>query len=113
MSDAEAGAMVAQRVVEAERDENLAAGGSAPVFFANGVQFKVNYYDFRLEFTLRPAQEQPAVVVASVHMSPQLAKVMGRLLGRSVLAYEEQTGAPISIPQALADELQIGDLQES
>lgn len=83
-----------------------------PTFYANGANFSSQVYDFQMDFTLQAGPNAPPVVVASVHVSPQLAKVIGRLIRRHVKTYEQQTGVEIELPVALLAELKIGDLQE-
>jgi len=86
--------------------------GGPPTFYANGVGILSQVYDFQLDFTLRSSPEAPAAITARVHLSPQLAKVLGRLLRQNVKAYQQQTGADIELPQALVNQLNIADLDE-
>jgi hypothetical protein len=83
-----------------------------PTFYANGANFLSQVYDFQIDFTLQNSRDAPRAVVASIHMSPQLAKVVGRLIRQHVKAYEEQTGVEIQLPEALLKELKIADLRE-
>ncbi len=86
--------------------------GGTPAFYANGVKFQCSVYDFQLDFTAGAGPDALAPVVVRIHMSPQLAKVMGRMLRRNVKAYEQQTGTRIELPDALLKQLEIGDLEE-
>ena len=93
---------------DAQQQERAAA----PVFYANGVAFTVQLYDFKIDFALTSGPGTPPVVVASVHLSPQLAKVVGRMLRMNVKAYEQQTGQPIHLPDSLLKQLTIDGLDE-
>jgi hypothetical protein len=84
----------------------------APVYYANHVAFTVQVYDFKLDFSLVDGPESPPTVVATVHLSPQLAKVVGRMLRRNVKAYEEQSGQRIHLPEAVLEKLEMKDLEE-
>ena len=84
----------------------------APTFYANGAQFVSQVYDFQIDFTLQAGPATTPAVVASVHMSPQLAKVVGRLIRKHVKTYEQQTGVEIELPENLLAELKIADLEE-
>ena len=83
-----------------------------PDFYANGVKFQCSVYDFQLDFTAGTGPDAPAPVVARIHMSPQLAKVMARLLRFNIKSFEQQTGAQIALPETLLKQLQIADLEE-
>jgi len=83
-----------------------------PTFYANGLQMLVQVYEFQIVFTLQGAPDKGAQEVARVHLSPQLAKVLGRMLRQNVKAYEEQTSTRIELPQQLLDQLKIAALDE-
>ena len=91
-----------------QRPEQL----GVPTFYANGANLLSGVYDFQIEFNLATTPTVPPTGVARVHLSPQLAKVIGRLLRRNVKAYEEQTGAKIELPNELVKQLNIADLDE-
>jgi hypothetical protein len=86
--------------------------GSVPTFYANGANLLSGVYDFQIEFSLATTPTIPPAGVARVHLSPQLAKVIGRLLRRNVKAYEEQTGTKIQLPEEVVKQLNIADLDE-
>jgi|SRR3990172_11212339 len=93
---------------------SLIAERTIPDFYSDSVQFEINVYGVTLEFgqvQKLPRSFQgkvPPRPVVKVHMSPQHAKVMAKLFVKNMQAYEEQVGK-IPIPQALLDELGIGD----
>jgi hypothetical protein len=86
--------------------------GRTPVYYANGLSVVSQVYDLQLDFTLQSSPQTPPVVVASVHLSPQLAKVVGRLLRQNVKNYQEQTGTIIELPEVLLKQLKLADLEE-
>ena len=85
---------------------------AVPDHYADQVRFEVNIYGFAFEFgqTQQPPQGYkgpvPTRPVVRVHMSPQHAKVMAKMLVKTVRAYEEQV-APINLPPQLYKELDI------
>lgn len=93
-----------------ESSEMAATG--VPTFYANGLQMLVQVYEFQILFTLQTSAEKGPEAVARVHMSPQLAKVFGRLLRQNVKAYEEGSGHRVELPQTLLDQLKIAALEE-
>jgi len=92
--------------------ENIVSAIGAPTTFANGFVVVGQIYGFQLIFTLKNGPADPAVPVANVHISPELAKVIGRLIRRNVLGFEERVGGPIRVPDQLLDELGVRDLEE-
>ncbi|MFB3880032.1 MAG: DUF3467 domain-containing protein [Armatimonadota bacterium] len=83
----------------------------APTMFANGCQLMAQLYGFQLVFTLKNGPKERPQAVANVHLSPQLAKVVGRLIRQHILAFESRLGS-ISVPDAVLDELKIRELEE-
>jgi uncharacterized protein DUF3467 len=81
-------------------------GESAPVFYADSVDFNVNIYSFTLDFSQMNSSEEPNTPQCSVKMSPQHAKTMMLLLAKNVRCYEERVGI-IALPDKLLDELGI------
>jgi hypothetical protein len=96
--------------VQITKDVLLSLEG-APTMFANGCQLMSQLYGVQLIFTLKNSPGEPPRTVANVHLSPQLAKVVGRLIRQSILAFESKLGS-ISLPDALLDELKLRDLEE-
>ena len=91
-----------------QRPEQL----GVPTFYANGANLLSGVYDFQIEFSLATTPTVPPIGVARVHMSPQLAKILGRLIRRNVKTYEEQTGVEIQLPEEVVKQLNVGDLAE-
>ena len=84
----------------------------APTTYANGFALLGMAFGMQLIFTLKNGPAEAPVTVANVHVSPQLAKAIGRLLRRNILQFETQTGAPIPLPDAVLDSLNIRDIPE-
>lgn len=79
----------------------------APEFYADGVWCRWNPYGFDLEFGQggSGAPDASPKLTAVIHMSPQLALVLGRLLRDEVDKYQEAFGKlPVSFegPKAQA-----------
>jgi hypothetical protein len=85
---------------------------SVPTFYANGASLLSGVYDFQIEFTLATTPTVPPVGIARIHISPQLAKVLGRLLRQNVRMYEEKTGVVIQLPEELLKQLNLAGLDE-
>jgi len=76
--------------------------------YANGVQLQSQIYDVQIDFTLQSGADMPPRKVVRIHMSPQLAKVLGRMLRRMIREHEMHSG-PIILPDALLRDLGIAD----
>ena len=83
-----------------------------PDTYADSVMFEVSVYGVTLEFGQsqkpRPNVQGrvPHLPRVRVHMSPQHAKVMAKLLVKNMRQYEEQVGT-IGLPKELLDDMGI------
>lgn len=91
--------------------EDAVEGPDTPSFYANGVAVMAQVYDFQFNFTVKEGPGITSVVVARLHASPQLAKVLGRILRHHVREFEQRVGA-IGVPAQLLEALNISDLDE-
>lgn len=84
---------------------------TVPDAYADSTRFEVSVYGITLEFgQTRPTPgvpgRQPHIPRVRVHMSPQHAKVVARLLAKNLRQYEAQVGT-INVPLAILRELGI------
>ena len=86
-------------------------GQTGPSFYANGFSIASQAFGVQFNFLLQSPDGKP-VTVATIHVSPQLAKVIGRLIRHNVRVYEEQIGGKIGLPDQLLDALKVRDLEE-
>ena len=84
----------------------------AQVFYANGAMIQAQVYGVQLIFSLKDSEAEPPKGIANIHMSPELAKVLGRLLRQAVAKTEATTGMKIPVPDQILDALNIRDLEE-
>lgn len=77
-----------------------------PDFYINSAFIQASLYEFMFKFGLKTDQKKDAESVAIIRMSPQHAKVLGKLLVKNVDAYEKDVGE-IKLPESLVKELGI------
>jgi hypothetical protein len=83
-----------------------------PAVYANGFTLLSHAYGIQFVFTLKNSQAERPEAVAVVHVSPQLAKMIGRLVRQNILLYEKTMGGPMPLPDSLLDTLNVRELQE-
>ena len=85
-----------------ERPVALGPGESYATVFS----LASHLYDFKLKFGLKTEQDEPEQVVAVVHLSPTLAKVVSAIIRKHVSQYEERFGQ-LPVPDLLIKELDL------
>ena len=91
-------------------DELFGKPEDVPDIYVDSVRIGAGLYTFMLELGIQgipnaPGAEQPPTKrLGIIRMSPQHAKVLGRLIAKHVKAYEDQVG-PIRIPEQLYKDL--------
>jgi len=92
-----------KKIVRIERGEKEK---EIPDFYINSAFIQASLYEFMFKFGLKTDQKKDAESVAIIRMSPQHAKVLGKLLVKNVEAYEKDVGE-IKLPESLVKELGI------
>lgn len=91
---------------------SIIAEKTVPDTYADSVIFELSYFGMTMEFGQQQrvspqfGGQVPHVPRVRVHMSPQHAKIMAKVLVLNVKAYEEQMGK-IPVPEALRRQLGI------
>ena len=92
-----------KKIVRLERGEKEK---EIPDFYINSAFIQASLYEFMFKFGLKTDQKKDPESIAIIRMSPQHAKVLGKLLVKNVDAYEKDVGE-IKLPESLVKELGI------
>ena len=92
-----------KKIVRLERGEKEK---EIPDFYINSAFIQASLYEFMFKFGLKTDQKKDPESIAIIRMSPQHAKVLGKLLVKNVDAYEKDVGE-IKLTESLVKELGI------
>jgi hypothetical protein len=80
-----------------------------PQYFSDTFEFSFSPYGLAIAFGLRPVrpEQEGPIDVAVVRMSLEQAKILSMLLRKKLNQYEQATGAEISIPGDVYQQLDL------